>query len=249
MKVCVLSSGSKGNSCYVKEQDTEILIDLGTTSLYIERNLKELSTNPENIKGIIITHTHVDHVDALRVFTKKYNTKVYLTEIMYKELKLDLPNYEFIDNKFIIGNLTITPFKTSHDVEDSNGYIIEGNDKSLVYVTDTGYINIKCHKLLENKDLYIFESNHDIDMLMNNTKYPYHIKQRILGDNGHLSNKDSSRYLKKFAGPKTKHIILAHLSEENNDPDLAIKTLKEQKIENCEIIVAKQHEKTELIEV
>lgn len=249
MKVSVLSSGSKGNSCYIKENETEILIDLGTTCLYIERNLRELNTEPSNIKAIFLTHTHVDHIDALRVFTKKYNTKVYLTKLMYKELPFELPNYEFIDESIVVKDLTIVPFKTSHDVADSNGYVIESSSKSIVYVTDTGYINIKNHKLLENKDLYIFESNHDVEMLMNNTKYPYHIKQRILGDTGHLSNADSSRYLKKLSGPKTKHIILAHLSEENNSPDLALNSIKEKNIENCEVIIAKQHEKTELIEV
>ena len=103
--------------------------------------------------------------------------------------------------------------------------------------------------MTEAKNMYIFESNHDVDLLMENPKYPYHIKQRILGDKGHLSNKDSSRYLKQLAGEKTKHIVLAHLSEENNAPSLAYETLKEQNIDNCEIIIAHQNEKTELIEV
>ena len=249
MKVSVLSSGSKGNSCFIKENDTEILIDLGTTSSYIEKNLESLNTNPKNIKAIILTHTHVDHTNALKVFTKKYNTKVYLTKPMYKELNIALPNYEFIDKEINIENLKIIPFKTSHDVADSNGYVIESKDKSIVYVTDTGYINVKNYDLLKNRDLYVFESNHDINLLMENPKYPYHIKQRILGDKGHLSNNDSSTYLKKLAGNKTKHIVLAHLSEENNTEELAIKTLKDKNISDCEILVARQNEKTELIEV
>lgn len=249
MKISVLASGSRGNSCYIKEKNTEILIDLGTTSLYIERNLYDLNTEPKNIKAIFLTHTHVDHTDALKVFTKKYNTKVYLTKKMKQELSIDLPNYEYIDSELKIDDLKIIPFKTSHDVADSNGYVIESKESSVVYVTDTGYINVKNHKLLENRNLYVFESNHDIDLLMNNTKYPYHIKQRILGDKGHLSNADSSRYLKKLAGDKTKHIILAHLSEENNNPSLALQTLKEKNIQNCEFIIAKQQEKTELIQV
>ena len=249
MKISVLSSGSKGNCCFIKEKDTEILIDLGTTSLYIERNLSDLNTNPNNIKAIFITHSHIDHTSALKVFTKKYNTKVYLTKPMYEELNMNLPNYEFIEGETQIGDLKITPFKTSHDVADSNGYIIESKEKSIVYVTDTGYINIRNYKLLKNKDLYVFESNHDINLLMENPNYPYHTKQRILGDKGHLSNNDSSTYLKKLVGDKTKHIILAHLSEENNTPELALKSLKEKNIENCEFIIAKQNEKTELIEV
>ena len=249
MKISVLASGSKGNSCYIKEKNTEILIDLGTTNLYIEKNLKELNTTSSNIKAIFLTHTHVDHTDALKVFLKKNNTKVYLTEKMHKELTIELNNYEYINKEVVIDDLTINSFKTSHDTDDSCGYIVSSKDKSVVYVTDTGYINVKNHKLLTNKDMYIMESNHDVNLLMNNPKYPYHIKQRILGDKGHLSNIDSSRYLKKLSGSNTRHIILAHLSEENNTPDLALLELKGKNIENCEFLVAQQHERTELIEV
>lgn len=249
MKVSVLASGSKGNSCYIKENNTEILIDLGTTNLYIEKQLKDLNTSSTNIDAIFLTHTHVDHVDALKVFLKKNNTKVYLTEKMHKELTIEINNYEYIDKEVITKDLKIIPFKTSHDTDDSCGYLVLSNEKSLVYVTDTGYINVKNHKLLENRNMYVMESNHDINLLMNNPKYPYHIKQRILGDKGHLSNEDSSRYLKKLSGYNTKHIILAHLSEENNNPDLALSELRKTNITNCEFMVAKQHERTELIEV
>ena len=106
------------------------------------------------------------------------------------------------------------------------GYIFEEDGHSLVYITDTGYINAKNHQKLSNKNMYILESNHDIDMLMNNPKYPYHLKQRILGDKGHLSNKDCSYYLSKFISENTKCIILAHLSEHNNTPSLALEELK-----------------------
>ena len=250
MKVCVIASGSKGNCCYIETQQAKILIDIGLNSLTTERKLKEKNIDPDEIDAILITHTHKDHVEGLRVFNKKHKAKAYLTEIMYKELNQELTNYEFIDNKLEIKDLTITTIKTSHDAEDSNGYIIESENKSLVYITDTGYINIKNHKLLKNKTIYVLESNHDVEMLMNNPNYPYHLKQRILGDKGHLSNKDSSYYLKKFIGKDTKHIILAHLSEHNNTDELALKTLTETlEDNNIDIKIAHQEKQTELIEV
>lgn len=254
MKTCVLSSGSGGNSTYVEAGNTKILIDLGTSSLYVEKKLKEIDINPEEIDAILITHEHVDHIKGIKVFIKKYHTKLILSEIMlktiYSEIKPD--NYEIIDKELILNDLKITAFKLSHDASDINGYLIENKDKSLVYVTDTGYLNQKNHKLIQNKNLYIFESNHDIEMLMNG-KYPFHIKQRILGDYGHLSNKDSAYYLSKLIGQNTKNIILAHLSKDNNTDDLALSTLenelnkKNKKIEN--IIIAHQDQRTDLIEI
>ena len=250
MRVCVLASGSKGNCCYIETNNTKILIDIGLNCINTERKLIEKNINPDEIEAILITHAHKDHVDGLRVFNKKHKAKAYLTEIMYKELNQELTNYEFISDKLEIKDLKITAIKTSHDAEDSNGYIIESENKSLVYITDTGYINIKNHRLLKNRTIYILESNHDVEMLMNNPNYPYHIKQRILGDKGHLSNKDSAYYLKKFIGENTKYIILAHLSEHNNTDELALKTLTETiDNNNIDITVAHQNEQTELIEV
>ena len=249
MKVCVIASGSKGNCCYIETKNTKILIDIGLNCITTERKLKEKNIDPDEIDGVFITHTHKDHIEGLRVFNKKHKAKAYLTETMYKELNQELKNYEFIGETTKIKDLTITAIKTSHDAEDSNGYIIENEDKQIVYITDTGYINIKNHKKLKDKTMYILESNHDVEMLMNNPNYPYHIKQRILGDKGHLSNKDSAYYLKKFIGENTKHIILAHLSEHNNTDELALKTLKETIEKNMDIRIAHQEEQTELIEV
>ena len=249
MKVCVIAAGSKGNCCYIETKNTKILIDIGLNCITTERKLIEKNINPEEIEGIFITHTHKDHVEGLRVFNKKHKAKAYLTETMYKELNQELKNYEFIGETTKIKDLTITAIKTSHDAEDSNGYIIENEDKQIVYITDTGYINIKNHKKLKDKTMYILESNHDVEMLMNNPNYPYHIKQRILGDKGHLSNKDSAYYLKKFIGENTKHIILAHLSEHNNTDELALTTLKETIEKNIDIRIAHQEVQTELIEV
>lgn len=246
MKVSVLASGSKGNSTYIETNNTKVLIDAGMSNLYIEKKLVLLGVNPDDINFVFITHTHTDHVAGLKVFIKKHHPKVFLTIDMYNELKDILNDYEILESEIILNDLIVDYFKTSHDT-DSVGYIFKSNDKEIVYVTDTGYINIKNLKKLNNKDLYIFESNHDIEMLMNNPNYPYQIKQRILGDKGHLSNNQCKEYLNKIIGDKTKYIVLAHLSEQNNDPSLALNNLND--IENIKIMIASQNESTELIEV
>lgn len=254
MKISVLASGSKGNSTYLEANGTRLLIDIGMTSLYIEQKLKELKIDPQTINGVFLTHTHDDHIKGLRVFIKKYNPIVYLSEKMYAEisLRISLPNYLFIDETIVVDLLKVTIFKTSHDIDDSNGYIFEENNKSVVYITDTGYINIKHHDLLKNKDLYIMESNHEIELLMNGS-YPHYLKQRIISDRGHLSNLDSATYLSNFIGNKTKAIILIHLSEKNNDPESALsiltKTLEKHNKMVDKIVIAKQNEKTELMEI
>lgn len=254
MKTCVLASGSGGNSTLVETENTKILIDLGKSCAYVVNKLTELEINPKEITGILVTHTHADHTAGLKVFLKKYKTKLYLTYKMYEELSKEftIENYCIIEEDFYLDDIFVNIIKTSHDTNDSNGYIIECNKKSVVYITDTGYINRKNYIKLRNKNVYIMESNHDINMLMNG-KYPYYLKQRILGDRGHLSNKDSSEYLTKFVGEDTNCIILAHLSKDNNTQEIALKTIRETFRENNKninkIIIATQDEKTELIEV
>lgn len=252
MKVCVLSSGSKGNSTFIETEKTRSLVDIGVSCLYVEKALRSIGVEPSSIERIFITHTHSDHVKGLRVFLKKYNCKVIFTEKMDEELGMFIDNYSYIDGKEDIFDLSVLPVKTSHDVADSNGFVFSSNGKSFMYMTDTGYINVRNFPLLKNHNLYLLESNHDIQMLMNG-KYPYHIKQRILGDKGHLSNKDCAHYLSEFTSDETKMVILAHLSEENNTPDKALEeyycAYKKAFKKPPEVVVAKQNERLEVIDL
>lgn len=253
MRVSVLSSGSKGNSTYVETKNHKILIDIGTSCLYIEKSLKSIGVDPSEIDIILVTHAHIDHVGGLRVFTKKYNPLVYISDKILKESNLNIGNVSNQEDIDINSDIKIKSIKLSHDVTDIKGYVIEEDNSSMVYITDTGYINEKNFEYIKNKNLYVFESNHDVEMLMNNPRYPHHTKIRILSDKGHLSNKDSSYYLTKLIGNNTKYVILAHLSEQNNTEDLALTTLNEvldrKNIKFNNIIVAKQNEMTELLNV
>ena len=250
MKICVLSSGSKGNTTYIETPNAKILIDAGNSSKYILEKLRELGVNPEEIDAILITHTHVDHVKGLPVLLKRITPCVYMTEKMHPYLDY-IENYSIIDKpSFYIKNFKVLSLPSY--TEDSLGYIINNQNKSVVYITDTGYINHKYFNILKNRDIYIMESNHDVEML-NNGKYPFELRQRILSDKGHLSNYDSAKYLSRFIGEKTKYILLAHLSEENNTKELAYNTLtnrlEKEHIAMNNIIITNQNKETELINI
>ena len=255
MKVCVLSSGSKGNSCLVITNKTKILIDLGTTSQYVVNELDKLGIKPGEIEAILITHTHADHIHGLKTFIHKYKTKVYVTEKLYYLLEKEIGSFDYElyqDKQAIIKDLRINTIRTSHDAGEQMGFIIKNHSKSMVYITDTGYINNRYYEELSNRNLYVLESNHDVLMLKNGP-YPYFLQQRVLSDKGHLSNEQASNYLCKFIGDETKTIVLAHLSEKNNTPEKALETLNKNLDENNikfkNIIIAKQNEATKVIEV
>lgn len=242
MKVKVLASGSKGNVTYVEDGNTRLLIDIGMRCIYVEEKLREMDVEPKTIDAILITHTHSDHIQGLKTFARKYNTKVYISPKM--ESEIDAKNIEYLTKEMTIGDIDIKVFKTSHDVP-SVGYIL--NEK-LVYITDTGYINNKYFDMLRNKKIYIMESNHDIEMLEEGP-YPYHLKQRVWSDKGHLSNKMSAEYLSNLIGDNTYAVVLAHLSEINNKEELALLEFNEKENNRRveKLIVARQKEPTELI--
>jgi phosphoribosyl 1,2-cyclic phosphodiesterase len=253
MKISVLASGSKGNVTYIEHNNVKILIDLGVSIKYIEEKLNDIDINPKDIDAILLTHMHDDHTKGIKSFWKKYKTKIYITSGMVNDFSKFICDYSIYEsNNENIKGIDIKILKTSHDVNESIGFIIKADLNELVYITDTGYINYKNLEKIKNKDIYIFESNYDIDLLMNG-KYPHYLKQRIHSDKGHLSNGDSSMYLSKVVGDRTKHIVLVHLSEENNDELIALETINrvfyESKTKINNIIIAKQNERTELIEI
>lgn len=252
MKTCVLASGSEGNVTYVETEHHKILLDLGTTVKYIKEKLSELSVSLDEIDYIFITHVHDDHIKALKNYVKKYNGYICVSPQMFSELP-DLQYYNNIllyNDSIQLDDAKIEIIKTSHDTSDSRSFIVTSDNKSVVYLTDTGYLNQKYFNKLSNKEVYLFESNHDIEMLLNGP-YPKWLKDRVMGPYGHLSNKDSSIYLAKLIGDKTQKIILTHLSQKNNTEEMALQTIhdtfKEYDVKFNNISCAKQREKSEVI--
>ena len=257
MKVCVLASGSEGNCTYVEAGSHKILIDLGMNLKYITTKLSEIEISPNEIDSVLISHTHNDHINCLDSFIKKYDPTVYMSEIMYNEISNDnkikqYDNVKFYNDDFFIDDIKIELIKTSHDTADSRGFIVNEKDNNVVYITDTGYLNQKFFNKLKNKDIYLFESNHDVEKLING-KYPKWLKDRVVGPYGHLSNKDASIYLSKIIGDKTKKIVLMHLSKENNTEELALNTIyeifEEYNVSFDDITCAKQREKSVVINI
>lgn len=252
MKVKVLASGSKGNSTLIRTNNLNILIDIGINYQHLANELDKLSLTPKDLDAILITHTHSDHIKGLPTLVKKTNIRVYALEEMLPELKTKIPldNIFIYSNPTIIDDLDINIIRISHDVEGV-GFIINNNNHSLVYITDTGYINRRYLNKMKNKNVYIIESNHDEKMVMEGP-YPYILKQRVLSDKGHLSNNTTAEYLKELVGNNTKEIVLAHISEKNNTEELALSTTKTLLNENGidkKIIIAKQYESLDEIEV
>lgn len=230
MIVKVIASGSSGNATYIKNNDTEILIDCGITFKKIKDAIINLGSSIENVTHCFITHEHIDHIRGLQVLLKRSNIKICLTNKTYKYLCSHSSYQEILNHKeriiilesnkegynsLNINDLTIKPFKTFHDAVESVCYVIDSSDKKLVYITDTGYIPESYYKFISNAHIYILECNHDPDMLMDSNR-PFMLKQRILGDKGHLSNKDALYALSQVLGDNTKYVIYAHISEECN---------------------------------
>ncbi len=254
MKIDILASGSKANCTLLTGTDTKILIDVGLTFPILKKLLDEKKTDIRQINGILITHCHNDHICGLSSLLKRYKIKVYIPLDMFKEINkyISKDDIIFVDDKFDLAEFTIKLLYTSHDVNCSVGYIISCNNKELVYITDTGYLNRRILTQLANKDIYIVESNHDEEMLMNGD-YPIILKQRIISDRGHLSNQTVAKYMQAEIGNKTRYVVLAHLSENNNTEELAFaamkKSLDQNSFDSQNIIIAKQHEALETIEV
>jgi len=250
-----IESGSKGNCTILKiNNDNYILIDIGITYKKLLLELEKLNISINNIIGVLITHNHKDHIKGLNTFLNKTNINIYIPKEMYKCLREEVERLTkerciFIDNIFDIGELNIELIKTSHDTPFSIGFSIKQKEKSLVYITDTGYINRKYINILKNKDIYLIESNHDEKMLMDGP-YPRILKERIISDYGHLSNNQTANYLTKLIGPNTKLIVLLHLSETNNTEEIALNTIKEKiNNKNIKVLCANQETGTDIIEV
>ena len=237
MNLCSLSSGSSGNCIYVGTEDTHLLVDTGVSKKRIIDELHSLDMKPEDIQGILITHEHSDHVKGLGNFSKKYNTPVYANIETWNAMpkqkeKIKEENIRFFTfDNFYIGDIKIKAFPIPHDAANPCGFNLYHKNKKMSLVTDIGHINKEIITNLEKSSFLLLESNYEPEVLKC-SPYPYLLKQRIQGPNGHLSNIDAGKtisYLSKFG---LKNVMLGHLSKENNFPELAYKTVLNELIEN-----------------
>ena len=227
---CPLASGSAGNSLFVSCNEINILIDAGLSGIEIQRRLTKIGRNPENLSAIIITHEHNDHVKGAGILSRRFDIPVYMTQKTFLACK-DLGKLESLyffecGSSFQLYTeaklkINITSFSISHDAIEPIGLTLEYNNHKLGMATDLGIATTLVKNHLKNCDVLYLESNHDIDMLINGS-YPWYLKQRIKGRTGHLSNLDAKKLVAELSTDKLKHVILAHLSEENNSPQKAL---------------------------
>ena len=253
MRIKVLASGSKGNCTYVECGDNKFLIDIGISFLQVKKELIDISVDINDLDFILLTHTHSDHIKGLKTLLSRTKINVCASLELIEELrdKFNLQCVTVIYDYFEYKGIDIKLIPLSHDVP-CYGFNIEYEYNRLVYITDTGYLNRRYFDMISNADIYIIESNHDEKILMGGN-YPYILKQRIIGDKGHLSNGMAASILKKVIGPRTKYIFLAHLSEENNTKQLAfdefVKSLRETNFDLERIIITDQYLSTGMVEI
>lgn len=256
MNLCSLASGSSGNCVYLGTESTGVLVDVGVSAKLAESGLHTIGRTLSDIDGILVTHEHSDHIRGIGVAARKLGVPIYATkgticamkrstslgkidESLYREIRADEP--------FSIGDMEILPLRTSHDAAEPVAYRVNAGKKSAAVVTDLGVFDGYIVSRLQGLDAVLLEANHDVRMLQAGI-YPYYLKQRILGEHGHLSNENAGRLLCSILHDQLKHIYLGHLSKENNYEELAYETVRMEvtlgdnpyRAEDFRIVVAKR---------
>lgn len=234
MKLCSIASGSSGNCIFAGSDTTSLLIDTGISGKRIEEGLCEIGHTTREVDGILITHEHSDHISGLGVVARRYGIPIYATQgtrkaILNSKSVGEIPTELFVDiwpdTDFVIGDITVSPISISHDAAQPTAYRVRQGRKAMAVMTDLGRFDSYIIENLQNVDLILLEANHDVHMLQAGT-YPYYLKQRILGERGHLSNELSGQLLSQVLHDNLKTVILGHLSKENNYEQLAYETVR-----------------------
>jgi len=234
MRLVSLSSGSNGNCIYVGNDHAHILVDAGISGKKTEEGLNSIDLTTKDIDAILITHEHIDHIGGLGVLSRKYGIPIYATRGTFEGIRrtkslgeMDVSLFHPIEAElpFLVKDLEVDPLKISHDAREPVAYRFYENAKKAAILTDLGTYDRNIVDALQGFDLLFLEANHDINMLQVGS-YPYPLKQRILGDKGHLSNEACGRLLSSLLHDGIRYIQLGHLSHENNLPELAYETVK-----------------------
>lgn len=234
MRFVSIVSGSSGNCIYVGSENSHILVDAGISNKRMELGLNEIGLKGSDLQGIVVTHEHSDHTKGLGVMARKYGIPIYATRETLEEISRmsylgKIPDGVLQEVKpdvtFQIGDLDIQPFSIDHDAANPVAYRIQHERRSVAVATDMGHFDQYIIDHLQGLDALLLESNHDVNMLETGP-YPYHLKRRILSDHGHLSNENAGRLLNYILHDNIRHILLGHLSKENNYEELAYETVK-----------------------
>lgn len=233
-----LYSGSTGNSLLVQTENTNILIDTGVSAKKIIDALTSFDININNIDAILVTHEHIDHVNSLGTLSSRYNIPVYANQKTWESMvkqreKISEKNQKLfnINEEFEINDLKINSFSIPHDAADPCGFNIYKDNKKISIATDIGHMNKEILSRLEGSDFLMLEANYDPEILKC-CSYPYKLKTRISGPNGHLSNEMAGKTISHLLNTGLTKVMLGHLSKENNFPELAYKTVLDELISN-----------------
>lgn len=244
LSFCSLSSGSSGNCYIVRTESTVLIVDAGISGKRIFEGLSALGVRQEDVNGILITHEHIDHVKSVQILTKKLeNASVFASSGTWETVKDKVPDTRRRETEagsiFTVGDIEITPFSLSHDAAEPVGYSFSAGGKRLSIVTDTGCVTEEIHDAIKVSELLVIEANHDVHML-EYCRYPYNVKRRILGEFGHLSNDAAADEICRICEEtgEYREVLLAHLSKENNFPEMAYQTVKNL-LEEHEIYIGK----------
>lgn len=232
MRFCPLFSGSSGNSLYIEAGNVRLLVDAGLPGRTISAALSEVALDARGIDGILITHEHSDHISGVGVLARRYHIPVYANEgtwnVMEHAIGPIAPSlmrtFE-TGRDFFIGETNILPFATPHDASESVGFAIDDGMHKLSVMTDIGHVNTRMLDAVRHSELLLIESNHDVEMLKVGP-YPYPLKRRILGEDGHLSNENAGHALASLFVQGLRRAVLGHLSRDNNTEALAYETVR-----------------------
>jgi len=250
----VLGSGSKGNSTFITNGSHSFIVDAGFSGRELFDRINQHDRTFEDINAILITHDHGDHINGTGVVARKTGSPVYLHKKNHKKLTRrsgKKVNYIFFEpnEPFTIGEMTITPFEVPHDASHACGFLIEDEESRLGLITDLGHVTPTVIESLQRCDSLVLESNHDVEMLKNGP-YPPILQERILGDEGHLSNDQTAELLKEVVHAGLKRVVLVHLSDENNDADITLSTAQKALYnDDIDVVISSQVEPTPLFTV
>ena len=230
LTVHILASGSEGNCLLVSGGDVHILVDAGISARRITTGLAALGLSPRDVTAVLLTHEHSDHVSGVATLTKQHRLPLYASRGTAQALCAKVSHAADVlrivprEGSFELGDTRITVFPTSHDAAESIDFRFDRGGAALGVLTDTGFVTPEAERALQGVDLLVLESNHDEEWLLSGP-YPYYLKQRILGDRGHLSNHAAALLAQRMAAAGTRQFVLAHLSRENNTPERARQTM------------------------